>query len=793
MANFDVKPQFDTAANMIQPTDPARADLFNGHFGRLYNNDAYLKEQVDNSKTTQTTTGNNPTADNSTNGNVIYLKDSGYTEQKTLSGKNLFDVKSVYGSKTNYSIDNDGIVTSTVTSDSRSWGYDASEFKKTLSSGTYHLKIFSDKYTSVTNSGLLVVNASGKELLFKSGANTWNTEYTFTLTENTDVGIMLKPFDSKFKVMLTKDIDITDYEPYCGGVASPNPDYPQRIGGLADKGYFDGALYGGYYDPTTGAKTQSNTGGTVCSNNYMETKENDIVELVYEESVNYLWVSFYDSNKGYLSRQRVENAKELSVTAPTNAKYFTFTIQKNSGITPTTAKHICVTINGQYAVAVKTQGKNLLNAVLNTTIGNNNGYAFDVKPNTSYTLSLTQKCVAFDEAKPKAQHWYKLYDENGVVLSQNAICLMTFSKVDEILTRTQTIKTGSKTRRISIDLGNYNAGSTLKMQTIEAQFEEGEVATPFEPYTETQALIPISVPLYDGDYIEVYADGSGQIVRENRLWYPSATLNWRVVTNNANRYTANIPSDILGNMKVAAQGKKADAYSNIAVSSTWASLLSNMGVFCLSYDGYIAFAYDGTVDEFKEMLTQTNAYVVYKLTTPTTEQLTAEQVSEFMKLQTFKGITHVTADGEVTIRYYCNNDSGDTMKMQIVSHIGMVIHSTTLDTMEKVVSIYGGKAWEKIEGRFLLGQSDTYEIGAEGGEETHTLTIEELPSHIHNVSMITQSTQSKAIPASGETVIPIEVLSGVLEHPTITQSTGSNQSHNNMPPYKVVYIWERTE
>ena len=47
MANFDVKPQFDVVANMMQPTDPGHADLFNSHFGRLYNNDEYLKERVE--------------------------------------------------------------------------------------------------------------------------------------------------------------------------------------------------------------------------------------------------------------------------------------------------------------------------------------------------------------------------------------------------------------------------------------------------------------------------------------------------------------------------------------------------------------------------------------------------------------------------------------------------------------------------------------------------------------------------------------------------------------------------
>ena len=45
-------------------------------------------------------------------------------------------------------------------------------------------------------------------------------------------------------------------------------------------------------------------------------------------------------------------------------------------------------------------------------------------------------------------------------------------------------------------------------------------------------------------------------------------------------------------------------------------------------------------------------------------------------------------------------------------------------------SLFGG-TWEKIKDKFLLASGDTYSAGATGGEATHTLTIEEMPSHSH--------------------------------------------------------------
>lgn len=116
------------------------------------------------------------------------------------------------------------------------------------------------------------------------------------------------------------------------------------------------------------------------------------------------------------------------------------------------------------------------------------------------------------------------------------------------------------------------------------------------------------------------------------------------------------------------------------------------------------------------------------------------------------------------------------------SYVGMVIHSTTLDTQQKVIEQYGGTTWVKIEGRFLLGQSSSYAINSTGGEATHTLTVNEIPSHTHNLYRLSSSVSNKDTSAGSNYGEAIEQ----------TSPTGGGQAHNNMPPYKVVYIWERT-
>jgi len=92
--------------------------------------------------------------------------------------------------------------------------------------------------------------------------------------------------------------------------------------------------------------------------------------------------------------------------------------------------------------------------------------------------------------------------------------------------------------------------------------------------------------------------------------------------------------------------------------------------------------------------------------------------------------------------------------------------------------------WAKIEGRFILGSSEDYPVNSTGGEKEHTLTINEIPSHNHTLNYKTSGTQAL------EGSYGLYMIAGTDD--TIIASTGGGQPHNNMPPYEVKHIWERT-
>lgn len=124
------------------------------------------------------------------------------------------------------------------------------------------------------------------------------------------------------------------------------------------------------------------------------------------------------------------------------------------------------------------------------------------------------------------------------------------------------------------------------------------------------------------------------------------------------------------------------------------------------------------------------------------------------------------------------------------SHVGMIIHSTTLDTEAKVIALYGGTQWTKIEGMFLLGANSTYTVNSTGGEATHQLTVAEMPVHAHGLGA---GALSYSMTGGGNDIGASTFrLARDGYQLTATNNAGSGGAHNNMPPYKAVYIWERT-
>lgn len=160
-------------------------------------------------------------------------------------------------------------------------------------------------------------------------------------------------------------------------------------------------------------------------------------------------------------------------------------------------------------------------------------------------------------------------------------------------------------------------------------------------------------------------------------------------------------------------------------------------------------------------------------------------------------------EGNLTVNsilFNNTNSNFDPLVMYPVGSIYMSINNVSPSTL------FGG-TWEQIKDRFLLACGDNYSNGLTGGEAEHKLTINEIPSHEHQVvernslsgkmedfwlgtEMNGNSGENKHYKLTSTSRNLQWVYS--LYKGLIATSVGGNQSHNNMPPYLTVYMWKRT-
>ena len=130
-----------------------------------------------------------------------------------------------------------------------------------------------------------------------------------------------------------------------------------------------------------------------------------------------------------------------------------------------------------------------------------------------------------------------------------------------------------------------------------------------------------------------------------------------------------------------------------------------------------------------------------------------------------------------------------TTIMQAVFPVGS-IYTNVSDSTNPATTL-GFGTWERVQGQFIVGASATIAAGSTGGEATHTLTVDEMPSHQHDNILLTSHVVgwSANQKQSGNSY-------GVgYDSPNqavfYTSKAGGSQPHNNMPPYLSVYMWQR--
>lgn len=117
------------------------------------------------------------------------------------------------------------------------------------------------------------------------------------------------------------------------------------------------------------------------------------------------------------------------------------------------------------------------------------------------------------------------------------------------------------------------------------------------------------------------------------------------------------------------------------------------------------------------------------------------------------------------------------------------VGSIYISTVSTNPSSFFGGTWTAFgAGRTLVGidagQTEFDTVEETGGSKTHTLTTDEIPSHLHTQTVANFWSADNSS-GSGATYQGENTTGN-------TGSTGGGQAHNNLQPYIVVYMWKRT-
>jgi len=188
---------------------------------------------------------------------------------------------------------------------------------------------------------------------------------------------------------------------------------------------------------------------------------------------------------------------------------------------------------------------------------------------------------------------------------------------------------------------------------------------------------------------------------------------------------------------------------------------------------------------------------------------------------------HHTLDGgsnSFTERMRINSNGHITGAFVSAYPVGSIYMNASQSTNPSTLLGFG--TWVSFgAGRVLVGidgsQSEFNSIGETGGSKTHTLTTSQIPSHTHSVNPPSTTTSSNGshnhtyqankdggvsestdnrngpneqpAPASTFTTSTVGDHTHTLNIPSFTSgSSGGGESHNNLQPYIVVYMWQRT-
>lgn len=613
-----------------------------------------MYEKLLENQVTNVATGNSVYLENSADMPFKKLEVQGNTEQESYSGKNLFNPNQEYRQGTykyfQFTEQEDKAYTLSV----------KVKKGKTIPSELYFGFTTTGDYSEYNKVIWIIENGV---LNRNSNINLIEGEYAKYISiypRNINVS-------EYFDIQLEQGSTATAYEPYVGGTASPNPEYPQQVkcvgqdvnllnvnefvlGDLANETGAEVENLNKTHYRTPFIKVEPNT-NYVFKTNHIWSNNTRIVKLLE-----------YGAGKDFLMRNpKSVAANEISFSTSNNTEYFRLCIydadkitdiysekyQLSKGTTSTQFRSY-----GQGSASVKVQNRNLFNPVpvyINYNV-NSDGFG----PSTNYATTGKIKVGNATKINYGLISGFTNVGDNGLrtgffkkdgtFISRNNLIPTTSIKEEQIPNDTDYIMIGA--------FNSVNNGLWLEANKVFIGFDND---TSYIEHQEQNFTIPVQQEMCAiGDVKDRFTKIAGKWYEEHNVGKVvldgSDDKNWNKLQTLTNTIT--YQSSVLSNVKLNI-ANELKYKSNRFIGNNNYSLdsnhfyVTNAGAVCIFINKNVLTG--ETTNDFKQWLSEHKPEVYYILATPQLIECTEEQTQILNKLQealTYQGGTHVSATSE---------------------------------------------------------------------------------------------------------------------------------------------------
>lgn len=391
--------------------------------------------------------------------------------------------------------------------------------------------------------------------------------------------------------------------------------------------------------------------------------------------------------KAVLRIKETASGESIHLTDSADAKVVEFALYGNAKQdgTPSPDNEVDVEISGASGnVVVKNCGAQVLNyevwktvmTIHGTSIFENNGVTITATSNDAYTnyADFTENAkIVVNEGDVITLSWEESSNKVG------AVCIFPNGDAGKIFyvfnneTKSITYTVPSGVTYLTFRFGVKNAGDTISYKNI--MINKGSTALPYEQYKETTATIPTpnglaGIDVDSGgnytdengqqwicDEIIKYADGSGEYVQRIVKDIPDVST----VTLSNNIFVVsplNPVETVLYGDGYCDKYRVKKSYNSVA-ESDYSIGMHGGGAYIINDKNY------SDVESFKQFLIQEKITVIKQLATPIRTPLTAEQIAEIEKLQTFYPVTNIYNDADCGMKVTYQADSKNYIDKQL--------------------------------------------------------------------------------------------------------------------------------